>query len=108
MGEEFPGARVERFGFFFPSEKAGGERIEFTPEQLEEGGEVLGRLAQIAASGAFLATNQTTNDCGFCDYREICGDVAAVAAASDRKLANAREHDSGALPGAAHMAKRTE
>ena len=85
-GQRIPGAQVERFGYFFPSEKASGERIEFTPEQLEEGKNVLARLARIASSGAFLATTTADKDCGFCDYQGICGDVAAVAAASDRKL----------------------
>jgi ATP-dependent helicase/nuclease subunit B len=83
---EFPGGRVERFGYFFPSEKGGGEKIEFTPKQLEAGGEVLSRLATIASKGAFLATNQADKDCNFCDYAGICGDVVSVAQASDRKL----------------------
>ena len=83
---EFPGGMVDRFGYFFPSEKAGGERIEFTPEELEDGGRVLAKLAAIASGGAFLATNQHDKDCGFCDYTGICGDVAGVAGASDRKL----------------------
>jgi PD-(D/E)XK nuclease superfamily len=86
LAGEFPGARVERFGYFFPSEKGGGEKIEFTPTQLEAGGEVLSRLATIASSGAFLATNQADKDCNFCDYAGICGDVAGVARASQRKL----------------------
>jgi ATP-dependent helicase/nuclease subunit B len=86
LGREFPEGEVERFGYFFPSDKAGGERIEFTPPQLGAGGEVLERLAKIAASGAFLATNQADNDCGYCDYAGICGDVHALASASDRKL----------------------
>jgi PD-(D/E)XK nuclease superfamily len=87
IGEEFSGARLDEFGFFFPSEKGGGERIEFTPGDLEEGAGVLGRLARIAANGAFLATTEHDKDCSFCDYRGICGDVAAVASASERKLA---------------------
>ena len=69
VAKDFPDARVERFGYFFPSEKASGERIEFTAEQLEEGQNVLARLARIAASGAFLATTAADKDCGFCDYR---------------------------------------
>jgi hypothetical protein len=86
LGREFPAGKVERFGYFFPSDKAGGERIEFVPKQLEAGGEVLERLAKIASSGAFLATNQADKDCGFCDYAGICGDVDGLARASDRKL----------------------
>ncbi len=86
LSGEFPGGRVDRFGYFFPSEKAGGERIEFTPDELRDGGLVLAKLAGIASGGAFLATNQADNDCGFCDYAGICGDVAGVARSSDRKL----------------------
>ena len=86
LSGDFPGGRVDRFGYFFPSEKASGERIDFTPEQLEDGGAVLAKLAAIASGGTFLATNQADNDCGFCDYAGICGDVAGVARSSDRKL----------------------
>ena len=86
MAKELPGGTARRFGYFFPSEKASGERIEFTAEQLEEGKNVLARLAKIAAAGAFLATTTADKDCGYCDYRGICGDVDAVAAASVRKL----------------------
>jgi RecB family exonuclease len=89
LSEQFPEARVERFGFFFPSERTRGERIEFTPEQLAEGGGILQRLARIAGNGAFLATN-TSDDCAFCDYKRICGDLEAVAAASRGKLGNPR------------------
>jgi hypothetical protein len=88
LDKDFAGARVDRFGFFFPSAKASGDRIEFTPDQLRAGGDVLGRLARIAASGSFLATNNAAADCGFCDYRQICGNVVEVAYASQRKLAN--------------------
>jgi PD-(D/E)XK nuclease superfamily len=88
LGGDFAGARVGRFGFFFPSGKALGERIEFTPEQLGAGGEMLAWMAEIAASGSFLATTDFRADCGFCDYRQVCGDVKAVTAASRKKLTN--------------------
>ena len=52
LSGEFPGGRVDRFGYFFPSEKAGGERIELTPEELEDGGSVLAKLAAIASGGS--------------------------------------------------------
>ena len=84
--KDYPGAKADRFGYFFPSAKAGGERIEFTAEQLEEGGDILSRLARIAASGAFVATNDWEKDCRHCDYQSICGDVVALSAATDRKL----------------------
>ncbi len=86
MGKDFLGARVDGFGFFFPSENGGGERIQFTPVELEKGAAVLGRLARIAANGAFLATTEHDKDCSFCDFRAICGNVRAVASASERKL----------------------
>jgi RecB family exonuclease len=84
--KDYPGARADRFGYFFPSEKAGGERIEFTADELKEGGDILARLAKIAASGAFVATNDWEKDCRHCDYQSICGDVVALSAATDRKL----------------------
>ncbi len=89
LQRELPGAAVERFGFFFPSEKAAGERIEYPSAKLQDGPSLLDRLAQIAAGGSFLATTNAADDCSFCDYRGICGNVDAVAAASGRKLADA-------------------
>jgi ATP-dependent helicase/nuclease subunit B len=89
LTDTLPGARVEQVGYFFPGERGQGERIRYTPEQLAEGGAILQRLVRIAASGAFLATNNAKNDCGFCDYRGLCGDIEAVTAASDNKQSNA-------------------
>ncbi len=80
-----PDARVERFGYFFPGVRAHGERIAWTPGELAAGGDVLARLCEIAASGCFLATNNA-DDCRYCDYVPICGDVDALAAASQAKL----------------------
>jgi ATP-dependent helicase/nuclease subunit B len=88
MGNAFAGARVEDFGFFFPSEKGGGERITLGRADLEGGASVLSELARIAANGAFLATTQPQDDCTFCKFRAVCGDVEAVGRASDRKLQN--------------------
>ena len=88
-GGELAGARVARFGYFFPSEKGGGERIELEPAELAGGIEVLDRLVRLASSGAFLATNDAKSDCNFCDYLGVCGNVTAVTCASDRKLAAA-------------------
>jgi hypothetical protein len=85
---EYPGATVERFGYFFPSEKAGGERIEFTSLQLKDGERILGSLASVASSGAFMATHEQDKDCGLCDYRRICGDVVGLSGSSARKMQN--------------------
>jgi len=86
IAAEMPDARVDRFGFFFPSERSAGERIEFTSEELARGTDVLAKLAGIAARGAFLATTRDDLDCNFCEYQSICGDVTKVASASNRKL----------------------
>lgn len=81
-----PDATVTHFGFFFPGNKARGERITWTQETLAPGRDILEKLVQIVRSGAFLATNNA-DDCSYCNYRDICGDVAFVVAASQAKLA---------------------
>ena len=50
--------------------------------------------------------DQADKDCDFCDYRGICGDVEAVAAASVRKLQGAHERDPGTLRRAATNGER--
>jgi ATP-dependent helicase/DNAse subunit B len=69
-------AEVKQFGFFFPGAKAVGERINWRPEELSQGREVLQKLCRLIIDGAFLATNNSA-DCTFCDYRPICGDQVA-------------------------------
>lgn len=81
-----PDAQVAHFGFFFPGTKARGQRIQWTPAELDAGKELLGNLVEIVSQGAFLATNDWKQDCTFCDYRPICGDFAAVSAASQSML----------------------
>ena len=78
------GERVAQFGYFFPTEKGRGERILFTPTQLAGAPDLLARLRESIAQGAFLATTEV-DDCAFCDYRSICRDVEAVTAQSERK-----------------------
>jgi len=78
--------QVVQFGFFFPGARERGRRIQWTPEQLAEGTTVLARLVDTVRTGAFPATDQA-DDCKYCDYRAICGDVQSVAAASGAKLA---------------------
>ncbi len=83
-----PEASVGLFGFFFPGVRERGLRMHWVPESLAAGSEILQRLSQIIRSGAFLATDNWKDDCGYCDYQSICGNVEAVAAASRRKLDN--------------------
>ncbi len=82
-----PNARVAQFGYFFPNVKERGERRQWTPGELTEAGNILFNLCELISTGTFLPTDQTS-DCTFCDYREICGDVNAITAASRQKLEN--------------------
>ncbi len=81
-----PQAAVRSFGYFFPGARGRGERIGWDAGRLAAGGEVLARLCRIITSGAFAATTDADKDCRLCDYRGACGDVAAQAAASVRKV----------------------
>jgi len=76
---------VSYFGFFFPGAKARGERITWNQDVLAPGQAILERLVQIVRSGAFLATNNE-DDCNYCKYRGVCGDVTSVVAASQTML----------------------
>lgn len=75
------GRPVARFGYFFPTEKGRGERLEFTPAQLAGAAELLARLRGLVARGEFWATDKV-DDCQYCDYRAICRDVETVTANS--------------------------
>ena len=80
--------QVTHFGFFFPGRRDRGRRIQWTPDGLADGSQVLARLVQIIRNGAFLATNQP-QDCKYCDYARVCGNADTVSAAATDKLANA-------------------
>ena len=84
-------ARLANFGFFFPGRQAAGQRVSWPATELRAGLHVLEKLCQIIQSGAFLPTNDV-DDCRFCDYQAVCGDVEAVTAASQRKLDQAAHH----------------
>lgn len=84
IAEKFYGKPVTRFAYFFPTEKGRGETIDFTPAELADAPQVLGRLRQLIARGAFCATTDD-DDCGICRYRAICRDVETVTAQSKLK-----------------------
>jgi hypothetical protein len=84
----FPKANVSAFGFFFPDTRAAGERLVWTPDELDSGGLVIEQLCRTIANGAFTATNKTDDDCRFCDYKPICGDLDALGSVSLLKLKN--------------------
>jgi ATP-dependent helicase/nuclease subunit B len=81
-----PKADVKEVGYFFPSRRGRGERLTHTPQELGEGLAILQRLCRLVGDGAFLATDNTEEDCTYCDYVDICGDLTAVSQASQRKL----------------------
>jgi len=83
-----PTSEVSHFGYFFPSQGARGLRLLHWKHQLEHARDVIEKLCVLASTGAFLATDNDKADCTYCDYRVICGDVQATAAAARRKLEN--------------------
>jgi hypothetical protein len=83
-----PAAAVSHFGYFFPGGRGRGLRILRRPDDLAHGKRIIENLCKTVSLGCFLATNNDREDCPFCDYIVICGDVEATAAASRRKLEN--------------------
>ncbi len=73
------------FGYFFPSESAGGRRIRWTRDQLKNADQVIDNLCRLISQGCFIPTNDT-NDCLRCDYKHICGDYKQVIKNTAAKL----------------------
>ena len=84
---ELPAARVREFCFFFPGQTERGLPIVYDSSDLKEWGFVVGKLSDILANGAFIATNQV-KDCTFCDYTAICGDLEKLEKTVSLKLEN--------------------
>ncbi len=82
-----PKASVDRFGYFFPTTREHGERVEWTAAELAEGVRVLGSLCEMLAKGAFPFTDDP-GDVSYSDYKDAFGDVHAAADAASRKLRN--------------------
>jgi len=76
-----PKAVVERFGYFFPSIRAHGLRVDWDADTLADGMTILERLCASVEDGAFVATNDK-DDCRYCDYASICRDVNRVTSQS--------------------------
>jgi len=79
-------SHVNQFAYLFPGSKTLGERLEWTESQLARVDEMVGKLCDIAAAGAFLPTI-VTKDCEMCDFFAVCGDPAATTRDASRKLA---------------------
>jgi RecB family exonuclease len=85
-------ARVELFGYFFPSPRAHGERVSWPAEELRPGLEVVAGLCRLAAAGCFPLTDEPDEDLRFSDdYLAAFGDVAELAYWMRGKLENSTE-----------------
>jgi ATP-dependent helicase/nuclease subunit B len=80
-------ARIESFGYFFPSLKAYGERIAWPAERLAEGPAMLDRLCRLLATGCFPETD-APGDLRFSDYGEVRDDLEASCRRILEKAAN--------------------
>lgn len=78
---------VSDFNFFFPSRKTWGERIKWKRDLLIEGLPIIESLCKSVAAGAFIPTDKK-EDCNFCDYNSVCGNVDALCSASKTKIDN--------------------
>jgi ATP-dependent helicase/nuclease subunit B len=82
-------SKILRFGYFFPGRRTAGKRIEWDVKDLRDGETIVDRLCQLAATGAFIPTDNE-EDCKFCDYASACGDIATSVAQSEIKIKNTR------------------
>jgi ATP-dependent helicase/nuclease subunit B len=76
---------VRSFGYFFPGRSAAGERIAWDAARLAGGGHVVTRICRLISSGAFAPTTDA-DDCRYCDYSHLCGDIRSLAAGSRGKV----------------------
>ena len=74
-------AKVNYFGYFFPSPKTEGLRLQWTTGELASGDAILRHICDAISAGAFVATNERS-DCNFCDYLPICGEPFEIASTS--------------------------
>ncbi len=87
-------AAAVRFGYFFPTLREHGERVQWEAEELRGGVQVIGLLCEMIASGCFPFTDNA-GDAAYSDYKDAFGDVDAGAGASSRKLENRRNKSLG-------------
>ena len=80
--------RVSKFGYYFPSLKGRGVRIVTDAERAGKGVEILQGLCRMMKHGCFPATTSAKEDCKYCEYSAICGDVDTVTAQSVKKIKN--------------------
>ncbi len=80
------GARdsVASFGYFFPSPRTEGLKLQWTSGELKRGDEILRQICDLIKEGLFVSTTDPS-DCKYCDYRTVCRSPEFVAAESLRK-----------------------
>ncbi len=78
---------VLAFGYFFPSSKVHGKRMQWTAEDLEAGHTILRHLSDSIAQGLFPATT-SIEDCKYCAYNSICGDLSTLVNLSTLKTSD--------------------
>jgi len=72
---------VVQFDYFFPGIRGDGLRVGWEASQLERGVQVLESLAELDHAGVYPPTD-CVDDCRFCDYRPVCGNVTELAQAA--------------------------
>ncbi len=75
---------VASFGYFFPTPRTEGRKLQWTSGELKRGDEVLRQICDLIKSGVFVATTDPS-DCKICDYQSVCRDPVFVAAESLQK-----------------------
>ncbi len=83
--------KIARSGYFFPTEKGGGERISREGD-LSELTNLLSLLFDMVADGAFPHAGEEA--CRFCDLQDLC-DLETSAARMERKIANPANNSAG-------------
>jgi len=80
-------ARVSQSGYFFPGRRGEGQRLRM-PLDVEKTREILNRLMDLLAAGAFPHAPDP-EDCAFCDFESVCGGAGAASARAKCKLETA-------------------
>ena len=77
---------VNSFGYFFPSPRTEGLRLQWTHAELTSGDDVLRWISDLIRDGVFVATTNPS-DCAYCDYLAVCGDPDVVTSIASLKSA---------------------
>ncbi len=72
--------RVELSGYYFPTRRGEGRRLARPQSDRSPVAGLMGRLFDLLAGGAFLATDDG-EACAYCDYGEVCDQQRAVSRA---------------------------